>query len=239
MSIVSPPGFGRPDYSAPSSNLSTLVEYFTGAYSTQHLTPLVSTAAWWGIEALWVPSQVSSFLDLQWWDDANQDNLIEDISLRSADGDQVIGPIIVPNIGPYFQAKIEHYPNQTLGRSEQLWVWQTARVPITPIPLLGDNVIADGSDTVPANGTLSVVTNFSWAGPAKLWISSAEAVTWELQVAGIFGAYLTIDGSTASGTTFSVPIVCPMSEWQIAITNTTATASACDCYVTPSITGAI
>lgn len=186
-----------------------------------------------------MPNSLSGFLELQWWDDANQSTLIENTQYPSATGNQVIGPLTLPHIGPYFNATITHYPNPGPGTAEQLWVYQTGRMPICPVFPISDNVVTGAGLTAPASGSLAVVTNFSWAGPARLWITSAEAITWNLQVANVYGNFITIDGSTAAATMFSVPIVCPISEWQILITNTTATASLFDCYVTPSITGAM
>lgn len=238
MSIVSPPGYGRPDYSAPSPNLSTLVAYIDQAITTQYLTPVVSTLAWQGVEVLWVPSQISSFVDIQWWDSAAQNNLIDDTVICSVDGNQVIGPYTFPNIGPYLQVKVEHYPNQVIGRKEQLWVFLTGRTPIYPSAYLTDNVVADANDTVPANGTLNVTTNNSWVGAAKLYLTSTEAVSWEMQVANILGNFVGIDGSSAAATAFSVPIVCPASEWRIVLTNSGATNATINLYITPSATGA-
>lgn len=238
MSIITPPGFDRPDYSAPSPNLSALVAYIDESITTQYLTPVVQTAQWQSVEVLWVPSQISSFIDVQWWDSAAQNNLIDDTIICSADGNQVIGPYTFPNIGPYLQVKVEHYPNQVIGRKEQLWVFLTGRTPIYPSAYLTDNVVADANDTVPANGNLTVVTNNSWAGAAKLYLTSTEAVSWQMQVANIYGNFVGIDGSSAAATVFSVPVVCPASEWRIVLTNTTATNATTNLYVTPSATGA-
>lgn len=238
MSIITPPPYGRPDYSAPYPNLSQLVTYINEQITDQYLSPIVPTAPWQSVEVIWVPSEVPSFLDVQWWDNGETENLITDTLMYSADGNQVLGPYTFPNAGPYLEVKLEHIDQGSPGRFEQLWVYLSGRTPNYPSAYQTDNVVTYPSDTVAAGGSFIARPNNAWVGPAKLYLTSTEAVTWQLQVANLDGMGVAIDGSIAAATVFSVPIICPMSQWQITINNGSGSDATFTLYVTPSATGA-
>lgn len=239
MSIITPPPYGRPDYSAPSPNMRQLVAHVDQEIPSNYATPLMSTAQWAGVEVLWIPTGYSSFLEVAWYDDANEDNLLGTAPLYSTEGNQVIGPVTFEHVGPYFYVQLQHYPTTGANSNDQAWIYQVAAPFRLSTPFMGDYATDSDNFNIAANSTYTYTSYSMQSGPARLWISSTEAVTWELQRASGYGTYIQVDGSLAAGTVFRDTVILPVSEWQMTITNTTASAATVYLYIQPSITGAL
>lgn len=239
MSIITPPPYGRPDYSAPQALLDgpVIVSYFDAPNTQQTFGPF-NVSQWWGISIYMssIPHSFGSFTETgyTWHDDKGGTSYLGGAVVNTY-WEQTWYGLCMPNLGPWLT--VDTFNPSADGGLIQLNILPTNR--IRPLGTYGNedfsrNIIGGA---IAAGGTATFTSGAAYVGRGVVSAMCTEDATLALNVATGGGFGPIVQKTLTAGQDYWLDFVFPPDGWQLEMTNTSATNGTYNLGVMPVSVG--